>query len=145
LEYAISADRREFFNNLIASSGSVEMLNKTMEKYANETDAFNFAEWQEYFEYYDNWAWIGVRRVGDDWKWISHHKGNSSDWNTIKTGHSDWYEGQPTKVNSTDVAIDNGNCVTYFQHENSDGHDIGAWWNVECQLKLPFLCEQDAS
>ena len=34
-------------------------------------------------DYYDNWAWIGVREVDGEWKWVSEVK-TETNWNVVK-------------------------------------------------------------
>jgi len=147
LERAIAAEERAFFNDVIKSSNTADLIDAEL---AGLSDHYPEGEsWKEYYNYLDNWAWIGVRREGKlgEWRWASHHKTDTNDWNPLKTGQSDWYNKQPSVNGTNPIAADHGNCVAYFQNDNSDPADAnkGAWWNAGCSLKLPFLCEQDAS
>ena len=65
---------------------------------------------------------------------------------TLQFGQSDWIRGenrQPSKINTTDIRMDHGNCVSYFQNDDLKGDDIGSWWNLACGVQLPFICEKD--
>lgn len=138
-----SADR-DFFNSLIQSSGAVDHIDSVLSKM---DDMFEGKNWKEVISYADNWGWIGVQKHGDDWKWATDK--NSADWNEVKVGHSDWRKKEPTHNN--DLKMDNGNCVVYFNNAKTevdsaltditDVGDVGAWWNVNCNLELPFVCE----
>jgi len=145
LEHAIATPERAFFNDVIASSGTADLIDDVLKTLV--THYTNAGGWKEYYKYLDNWAWIGVRREGKagDWKWASHKKEGASDWNSLKAGQGDWYNKQPTTNGSTPISVDHGNCVAYFQNDEANDQNEGAWWNLSCQLRLPFLCEQDSS
>lgn len=135
---AHSPHDRVFFNDLIKGAGNLQLIDDVL---STMNSHYNGSDWKEMISYYDNWSWIGVRKIDDVYRWVSAKKENS-DWNDLKSGQSDWYSEEPTKVDSTDIRMDHGNCVTYFQ-SNSLNIDHGAWWNVACMVELPFLCERD--
>jgi len=135
---------REFFNNLIQSSGAVDHIDSVL---GAMDDMFEGRNWREVISYADNWGWIGVQKSGDEWRWAT--KQNANDRNPVKVGHADWRQKEPSHDN--DLKMDNGHCVVYFNNARSsmdsaltdvtDVGDIGAWWNVSCNLELPFICE----
>merc|ERR1712059_159478 len=136
----MGAEDTLFFQTLIESTGSVDKIDKVL---SQMTDQYVDGDWQSDKAYYDNWAWIGVKKVKDVWRWVSPVK-KAKEWNEVTYGQPDWVSGefrQPSKANSTDVSLDNGNCVTYFQA--AADKDEGSWWNVACQVQLPFICEKN--
>lgn len=143
LERAVTmgAEDTAFFQSLIESSGSVDKIDKVL---SQMTDSYVDGDWQKEKTYYDNWAWIGVKKVKDVWRWVSPVK-EAKDWNEVTYGQPDWISGefrQPSKTNSTDIRMDHGNCVSYFQEADSDS-DVGSWWNVACGVSLPYICEKN--
>jgi len=145
LERAVvrSTEDRAFFDSLIESSGAVDAIDAVL---SQMTDQYNGSDWQDVIDYYDNWAFIGVKYYEEQWRWVSAKK-EKSDWNDLKAGQSDWYDhsesdiNNPTSVNSTDIRSDHGHCVAYFT--DGPSAEDGAWWNVPCTVELPFICERD--
>jgi len=140
LERAIarSTEDRAFFSSLIESSGAIDKIDAVL---STMSDHYNGSDWKEVVTYLDNWTYIGVKKIDDEWRWVSAKK-EESDWNDLKNGQSDWYTEEPTDEGSTDIRMDHGDCVTYFQPDG-ESIDHGAWWNVDCEVELPFLCERD--
>ena len=141
---------RKFFNDLIKSSGKIDEIDSVL---GDRDDMFEGKDWKEVITYFDNWAWVGVKNSAadggeKDWKWAVNNK-NEEDWNPVKQGQGDWAKKQPSHNN--DFTMDNGNCVVYFYNKvpvdsslNGDVSKVGnvkAWWNVNCKVELPFLCE----
>ena len=146
-----TTEDRKFFNDLIESSGAVDQIDKVLSKM---DDHFEGKNWKEVITYFDNWAWIGVKRTGDDksWKWAVP-KRKEEDWNQVKVGQADWRKGEPSHDNT--FHMDNGNCVVYFHNKkkidsalDADTEEVGevtGWWNANCKIELPFLCEVQGS
>jgi len=144
---------RKFFSDLIQSSGAVEHIDSVL---STMDDMFEGKNWKEVITYYDNWSWIGVKKSGDgdaaDWKWAVANKAED-DWNKVKAGQGDWARKEPSHDN--DLRMDNGHCVVYFYNKKSGDsalttdiesvQEVKAWWNANCNLELPFLCEVRAS
>jgi len=142
-----TAEDRDFFTNLIKSSGAIDHIDAVL---STMNDHFGGKDWKESITYYDNWSWIGVKKTGEEdaesWKWAVKNK-NQDEWNKIKVGHADWSKKEPSHNN--EVNADNGKCVVYF-YNTGDGAmaqdvekfgQVKAWWNANCKLELPFLCE----
>merc|ERR1739848_141399 len=130
--------------DLIDSSGAIDKIDAVLSKM---DDHFEGKNWKEVITYFDNWAWIGVKRLDGNWKWAVP-KRPEKDWNQVKAGQGDWRRKEPSHDN--DFKVDNGNCVVYFHNKKTidsaleaDTEEVGevkAWWNVNCRLELPFLC-----
>jgi len=140
---------RKFFDSLIESSGAVEHIDSVL---STMDDMFEGKNWKEVIEYYDNWAWIGVKSSGDDWKWAVPSQ-KEADWSPVKIGQDDWRKSEPSQDH--DLRMDNGNCGVYFHNrkeridsslsDKTDEGEVKAWWNANCELELPFLCEVRAN
>jgi len=138
---------REFFHNLIESSGAIDHIDSVLSKM---DDMFEGKNWKEVISYYDNWGWMGLQKNDEKFRWVDPKK-KKEDWNVVKNGHGNWRKGQPSFKN--DVGMDNGSCVVYFMYtkekmdsalaDPTDVGDIGAWFNANCGLQLPFVCEMD--
>ena len=144
---AANPNDRKFFQQLIESSGAEALIDSVL---GGKDDMFEGKSWKEFYEYYDNWGWMGAKKVDGTWKWANPTIPEAK-WNKVKTGHGDWEKKQPSHNNG--VGMDNGHCVVYFQFTrtkaddkgNTELGDTGAWWNVNCQLQLPFICEHKAT
>merc|ERR1712003_533809 len=106
---------RKFFSDLIQSSGAVEHIDSVL------------STMDDMFE--------------------------GKNWNEVKAGQGDWARKEPSHDN--DLRMDNGHCVVYFYNKKSGDsalttdiesvQEVKAWWNANCNLELPFLCEVRAS
>lgn len=138
---------RQFFNDLIQSSGTKTKIDEVL---GDMDEHFGGKNWDEVIDYYDNWGWIGVKMdevttgedgVVDIWKW--NEEGNQEQL-PVKIGQADWARKQPSFKNA--VGTD-GRCVVYFHdretavEEETKAVDMGAWWNVNCKMSFPFICE----
>jgi len=144
-----TSEDRKFFGDLIKGSGALEHIDSVL---ATMDDMFEGKNWKEVITYYDNWSWIGVKNSGEEnekkWKWAVANK-NEKDWNEVKVGQDDFRKGEPSQDH--DLRMDNGACVVYFYNKkpidsslSADVEEVGevrAWWNANCNLELPFLCE----
>lgn len=94
----MSPEDTAFFNELILSAGAIKKIDAVLSQMGSH---YTDGDWKNDITYFDNWAWVGIKKVENVWRWVSAKKADPKDWNNVDFGQSDWIRGenrQPSKV-----------------------------------------------